>query len=286
MGIQLNITRDEQQQRILFRKEDINFYGYTTYTKEVWEKIKDINWYINDKAFLAGEKTYIYTGSTRFGKKNKLHQIVMLIWYGEEEFNQAYAENFKSKLIVEHHDNNEFNCLIENLSFTSDHFNISKAHTYDIERPQLIDKVAVNFFKNFKTREYQITLGFNEPYFLEGSKVKKGFEVPYSLVEGSKVTNLMEMYLIYNDDFRLVVQDASYIVWSLLNRDCLDLSRLEFIEKEIKDPTYIYPNGEKLPAVAFIKGEVYLIRGDDTDGTARIESIAPKKELYGKNEKG
>lgn len=260
MGILLNITHDERY--IKFTNKDINLYGYTTYTERVWEKIKDLNWYVDENKFIKGEKTYIYTGSSKFGKYKDLHQIIMLIWYGVDKIKEAYDQRF----IVEHHDNNAFNCSIENLSFASNDINIAKAHTFDKERPRLIDKVTVNFFKDFKSRKYQITLGFNKPY---------------TLVEGSQTTNVTAMYLLYSDDFRLVFTDASRIVWDLLEKDSIDLTLLRYIDREIQPDIYIYArNGEELPSFMIIDGQPVVILSDKL----RLNRVSPRKGLYGNND--
>lgn len=264
MGVLLDVTHDEQ--KINFRNTDINFYGYTTYSEEVWENIKDVNWYIDDKRYLKGEKTYIYTGSNKFGNFKDLHQIVMLTWYGEDKLKEAYAKRF----IVEHHDNDAFNCLIENLSFASNDINIAKAHTYDKERPKLINKVTVHFFKDFKSGKYQITLGFNQPY---------------TLIEGSEKTNITAMYLLYNNDFRLVYTDASRIVWDLLEKNSIDLTLLKYIDKKIEPAIYIFAkDGEKLPSFTFIDGKPVVVLSDKPENFLRLDKLAPRKELYDKNE--
>ncbi|MBU8880090.1 hypothetical protein BGM26_13995 [Bacillus sp. FJAT-29790] len=263
MGILLNITQDECH--INFTNKEINFFGYTTYNEEVWEKVKDLNWYVDEKKLKKGEKTYIYTGSRKFGKYKDLHQIIMLIWYGEDKIKEAYNKRF----IVEHHDNDAFNCLIENLSFASNDINIAKAHTFDKERPRLIDKVTVNFFKDFKSGKYQITLGFNQPY---------------TLVEGSEKTNLTAMHLLYNDDFRLVYTDASRIVWDLLNRDSIDLTLLSHIEREITPDIYIYAkDGQELPPFTFIDGKPVVVLSNKPESFLRLNRVSPKKSLFDKN---
>ncbi|MDH5163402.1 hypothetical protein [Heyndrickxia oleronia] len=259
MGVLLKITHDEHH--INFTKKEINFYGYTTYTKEVWRQIKDLNWYIDENKLKKGEKTYIYTGSSKFGRYKDLHQIVMLIWYGVDKIKEAYDKRF----IVEHHDNDAFNCLIENLSFASNDINIAKAHTYDKERPKLINKVAVHFFKDFESGKYQITLGFNESY---------------TLVEDFKKTNVTAIYLLYNDDFRLVFTDVSRIVWDLLEKDSIDFSILSYIDKEIKPDIYIkIKDGQDPPVFTTIDGKPAIILSDKI----RINKLAPKKDLFQKN---
>lgn len=150
----LGVSHDES--RIYFKQEQGSFFGYTDYTHELWKKISSVNWYVSQADIDKGNKTYIYTGSSKFDSYKKLHQVVMIHWYGIEKFTEAYENDF----IVEHHDNDAFNCLIENLSFAPNSVNLAKAHTYDKERKEALPLVAINFFKDFTTQKYQITLGF------------------------------------------------------------------------------------------------------------------------------
>lgn len=264
MSILLNVTHDENE--IKFIDEGNGVYGYTTYTNEVWEKIKNLNWYVNEKEIEKRKKTYIYTGSTKFNGHTKLHQIVMFIWYGETELEEAYKNNF----IVEHHDNNAFNCLIENLSFAPNNVNLAKAHLYDKERPQLINDVAVNIFKDFNTRKYQITLAFNQPFLF---------------TEGSKKTLLEKMYLLYDDNFRLVYTDASRIVSDLLETDSLDFTLLRPKKREIVPAMLVFTDKEHdLSGIRFINGEPVVFLNNDPKYFLRIDSASPKKSLYTEDE--
>lgn len=69
----------------------------------------------------------------------------MKLWYGEAEVDAAIK-----KFNVEHHNNNAFDCLLENLSFTSDNLNLTKAHSNNKNQPQLISKAAVNISETSK----------------------------------------------------------------------------------------------------------------------------------------
>lgn len=59
------------------------------------------------------------------------------------------------------------------------------------------------------------------------------------MVEGSEKTNLTAMYLLYNDDFRLVFTDVTRIVWDLLERNYIDLTLLRNIDREIQPEIYL-----------------------------------------------
>ncbi|QIZ08383.1 hypothetical protein HFZ78_18045 [Priestia megaterium] len=82
---------------------------------------------------------------------------MMIHWYGVEALKEAYEKNF----IVEHMNNDPFDCSIHNLSFAPNNVNIAKGQTYDVERKEGIPIAAVNMFKDFESQKFQITIGFN-----------------------------------------------------------------------------------------------------------------------------
>ncbi|MES1042632.1 hypothetical protein [Peribacillus simplex] len=217
--MELEISFDKD--RIYLKKEDGSFYGYTNFTPEVFSEISSVNWYVSQKDLDKGDKTYIYTGSKKFGGYTKLHQVIMILWYGIDKVKEAYSKQF----IVEHHDNDAFNCLIENLSFAPHGVNLAKAHTYDKERIDALPKVAINFFKDFTTQNYQITLGFNQRFTLEED-------------DGS-LKHLTALRLLYNDDFRIVFQDISNLLYQLIEYDKFDLDKLHNIDYVYTEDIYV-----------------------------------------------
>lgn len=90
MSVQLELSHNNKQ--IQFLNKDFGIMGFTDYTPVIWGELSKVNWYVNEKRFVNGEKTYIYTGSNRFGEIKNLHQIVMMFWYGEEAIQAAYKK--------------------------------------------------------------------------------------------------------------------------------------------------------------------------------------------------
>ncbi|MEH7000847.1 hypothetical protein [Priestia megaterium] len=255
--MKLSISHDNKH--IFFKNEDSSFIGETDYTTEIWSEISKLNWYVSDKKLKEGKKTYIYTGSKKFDGYSDLHQIVMILWYGLEIFKKAYEKEF----IVEHHDNNAFNCLIRNLSFASKAANLAKAHTYDKERLTALPSFAINIFKDFDTQKYQITVGLT-----------KDFE--FIMMDGTE-KSLTALHLIYLDDFRLVFQDASNFVYNLLEYEKFDLRKLQCIEAHETESVFIYStDGKEIPPLVEMDGQHFLVLNEKT----RLTFLPPKEELY------
>ena len=255
-----------EDSRICFRNEEHGFYGYTTYDEAFWNWINQVPWIVDTQPYLKGKKTYIKTNSNKFAGYSALHQAVMVHWYGLEEFNIAKANGF----IVEHHNNNAFRCNIENLSFAHNDLNLSKAHTYDKTRPKLSRQVAVNFYKDFATRQYQITAVFNEQYFI---------------VINDKPVEIHRLYFLYDDDFRVVSTDANRIVDELLINKRIDFRLLSHKNFRYEEPTiYIPKEGEVLTGISVMEdeetGKAYLLVAPDAKDKIRFHEIGPKKDLY------
>lgn len=265
MSIKLQISHDEKE--IKFFDKDLGILGFTDYTAKVWEEISTVNWYVNESKIAKNEKTYIYTGAGKFSGLKKLHQIVMMLWYGLEEVQSAYQKKF----IIEHHNNEAFNCRVSNLSFASNDLNLTKAHSFDKNQPKLLQQAGVNFYKDFETEQYQISIAFTGDYFLK--------------INGSLIL-VDSIHLLYEDNFRIVYTDANRIVDELLENGRINFRLLSYKDFSFKEgKIYIPKNGETVEGVQVItdeNGNSYLVVAE---GAGFIfNSTPPNKDLYKKGE--
>ncbi|MED3576076.1 hypothetical protein [Cytobacillus praedii] len=235
--------------RIFFKSVKSKKLGYTDYTKELWDKISSVNWHIN------GE--YIYSSKL----KMYLHRFVMAHWYGEDILKQSKESGF----IVEHHDNDGFNCLISNLSFAPEPVNKAKAYTYDKDRIKMMRDVAINFYKDFSTGQYQITVAFNK-------------ETLYWIPEKKTFVDIVKMSLLYDDDFIRTFQDASSILHEMELYKKLDLSKLRFKKMEYQEAIHIPITSDNKDDIFFEHdGKIAIRLGTDK---AYINQVPPNKRLY------
>ncbi|RHW38221.1 hypothetical protein D1B33_04860 [Lysinibacillus yapensis] len=251
-----------ENERIYFHDKEQNILGYTDFKEKLWADVQSVNWKISwGKTRKNGKrKGYIGTSSSKFGKYKKLHQLVMLHWYGKEAIEEAYEKDF----IVEHMDNDSFNCCIDNLSFAPDNVNKAKGLTYDIERIEAIPIVAVNMYKDFDTQKFQITVGFNSPVV---QKTENGFEYVNALK------------LVYENDFRRTLLDAQEILYEMVNNGLLDTSKLHHLNYKVEKAILtVLQEGEENASMIQRNGEWLLVFNDQT----RIIKVAPDKDLYQK----
>jgi len=246
-----------ERDMIYFWDESINKLGYTNFNEGLWNIIKDKKFSI--KKDKNGIPKYIMCNSLN----KSLHQIVIDFYYNEGIRKKMYDKKF----IIEHHDNNGFNCLIQNLSFLSKKRNTSKGFGYDIERVDFLDNVAINIFKDFETQNYQITLAFNTPYNL--------------VTNDGKTIILATMYLVYDNNFKIVINDATNILDLLESYGRFDINKLNFNNWTYEPCIDLYlTKEERYSPIINIDGKLYL-NMDSPYG--RIEKIHPKDELYKNN---
>lgn len=238
-------------ERIYFSDKVATRLGMTNFNNELWEKIRDLNFRVDYKG------KYIYCSKL----KKTLHQIVMDFYYGES----VRKEMYKNKFIIEHHDNDGFNCCVENLSFYPDDKNKSKAFGYDKDRVKMMDIVAMNIFKDFNTQKYQITLAFNKPFLFKWE---------------DKCIELASLYLVYSNDYRIVINDATNILDLIDSNRRVNLAKLNFEKFDYRGIEHVYlTEEEKKSPLIFRDGQVYMNMNCPYQ---RIVSTPPKKELYNK----
>lgn len=245
---------------IFFYDQVEDVLGYTNYNNIIWNKIKSVNWYVIwKKTNLNGvKKGYIGTHSTKLGNRNKLHQIVMIHWYGNRVLDDAYSK----KYVIDHLDNNSFDCTIENLSFAPNNVNRSKGLTYDIEREDALSSIAVNIFKDFMTKKYQITVAFNKLSFIGNN-------------ENSRPINGLR--LVYDNDYKRVLFDAESLLYDYTERCIIDIRKLNYVKVEYLFPKFIELDDTTVKTNLITDEEnVYLILGEHS----RIDKISPNENLY------
>ncbi|MCQ6336508.1 MULTISPECIES: hypothetical protein [Bacillus cereus group] len=260
--MKLKVAHDDE--RITFISEDDSVYGFTEYTKKNWDIIGELNWYINDGDIKNGRRTYIYTGSAPFTRRyRKLYEVVMCSWYGKKIVDQMRDNKF----IIEHLDNNPHNCSIENLAFAHEDLNKAKAFTFDKTRPKLLTEVAMNIYKNFSTKEFEITLGFNQLYTLTLEEDNKTKTIP-----------LNALYLKYDDDFETVLTNANFIGNSVKKETSLNVNTLDCYDYRYEAANFLVaPKEKSLPPLVNYNNQWLLVLNEKTS----LVAIGPswKKNL-------
>lgn len=246
----MNITHSDDL--IYFQDEKMKSLGFADFDEELFAKIKAVKWTVS-------KGRYLYSSSL----KKSLHQLVMAHWYGEE----AFAESRKNDFIIEHHNNEGFDCQLSNLSFALARVNKAKAFTYDQDRLEVMPRMAVNFYKDFKSGQYQITIGCNKPHYL---------------VIQNKAVNVTAIYLLYNDDFFRTMTDATTLINEMKKYGKIKLSGLRCEKFQYEEAILVELEPGQEDEVFFEhEGKFAMRLGTDH---AFINAIAPNQSLYRNND--
>lgn len=238
--------------KIYFREKELHVLAYTDFDEKLWEIINSTSWHIQN----GNDGRPKYLRSSKLGRS--LHQVVMAFWYGEELFREMKEKGF----VIDHIDNNGFNCEISNLWFLHKRRNTAKGLTYDIERKETERVAALNIFKDFTTNRFQITIGFNKRYFL--------------YVEGKYVA-ISSIKILYEDDYIIVLRDAESILHGINQYNKVDLSKLNNISFKYEEEVQTeLTEDEKGSSIVFRNGKAYLILNEHQI----INRVAPDKDLF------
>jgi hypothetical protein len=226
-----------------------NKVAYTEYDEELYEKIKSFCW--------SKSNDYLYSS----GAKDYLHRFVMKHWYGEKTVKDATNKGF----VVDHLDNNGFNCKISNLHFLYNNVNKAKGLTYDRDRASYSDMAALHIFKDFKTKQYQITIGFNQPT---------------EYIKNDRKISIVDVKLLYSDDFLIVLNDAAEIIHKLEKYGRFEITKLNYIDGSYTEAIFINPSEltpEEIQVGYFIRNEeMFVLQG----GKIKLHKVEQDKNLY------
>lgn len=174
--------------------------GVTTYREDYYDELKEVTWTRN-RGYLVNNKL------------GSMHRYIMKKWYGEDVVRDMDAKGW----VVDHMNNDGMDNRICNLEFLATRFNVAKGQVLDVESENMIDHIALNIFKDFSTGYYQISIGFNDIVSLVNKETGKAQEIN-------------EMYLLYNCDYRLVINDAEQILLDYSLEQKIQLDKLKCID--------------------------------------------------------
>lgn len=223
-GETIHISRDEWSK-----------LACTTYREDYYDELKSVTWG-ESKGYLKSQKL------------GYLHRYIVSKWYGQE----LLDEMTKAGWVVDHMNNNGFDCEISNLYFLSSDENKAKGFTVDKKSEALRSRIALNMFKDFTTGLFQITIFFNDEMYFVNSITGESFQVS-------------SLKLLYNADYTLVINDARTILLNYEQNKKFELGKLHFIDYKIEKALLIRLKDEdRNKAIIEIDGEHYILINERT----------------------
>lgn len=196
-----------------------NKLAEVTYREDYYEELTSITW-TQDKGYIKNSKLGL------------LHRYMMEKWYGKEMLEDMTARNW----VVDHMNNNGFDCRICNLEFLPSRHNVAKGQILDVESDEMRHHIALNIFKDFTTGLYQISIGFNDNIYFWNAKTKE-----------SRPINTL--YLLYDCDYKLVIYDAEGILSKYQIERKFSLDKLNFVDYKCEYPPEIQFTEQELDEI-------------------------------------
>ena len=189
------------------RDEDIYIYGdgwksvaVVTYKEDYYGELTSVTWTAN-KGYLSNRKL------------GMLHRYVMEKWYGKDVLDDMTQQGW----VVDHMNNNGFDCRISNLEFLPKRYNVAKGQTVDVETERMRHHIALTMCKDFSTGFYQIHIGCNDQIALLNTET-----------EESRL--LARLKLLYDCDYKVVVNDALDILLNYEEYGKFEIEKLHCID--------------------------------------------------------
>lgn len=246
-----------QNDTIYFSEDGVDKLGYTNYTAELWEIISGTSWTVQND----NKEKPKYIKSNGLGKT--LHQVIIDFYFTEEVRKDAYKKDF----IIEHLDNEGFNCKISNLYFLKKLTNTYKGWYFDKKSNESIPIVLIKMFHVIETQRFQITAAFNRQFTNQ---------------ESGK--DLCSVKLLYDTPYDIVFQDAETLLNYILDYQKFDVAELRhllrFKDIRVEEYEQIPPSEEYQNLqggnVIVRDGHAYIVQGFDDN--MRLISIAFDRE--------
>jgi hypothetical protein len=243
-----NIKFEHNQNNIYISNPDwgqkyteCNRVAITEFTSELWEIIKNNNWTVIPNK----KKTNFYLYSQKL--KKSLHHIVVIYWYGKE----PYEAFMKKGFVVDHFNNNGFDCRVSNLEFIPRGINSRKGHTFDISAKKNLRKFSHRFSKDIIHNNYRLMLFINDKHSVE--------------VIGKEriLDNVAKIELSYPDNYLVLLDDCDLVQEDYKKSGKIDLTKLHYKAEKItyfKQVMFIGEIENFTPSWVRINGEIYLVK--------------------------
>lgn len=247
--------------KISINIEGMNKLAFVNYTDELFEIIKNARFSVPDTPEKVEKYKYPYSNQY----KKKLHQIVFDYYFGEENRKKAYELGY----IIEHLDNDGFNCDMSNLFILKKVKNTYKGWNFDKEVKEAVPIIALKIYHILSNKTFQITIAFNQSFV--NKKTGKALET---------------IKLLYDYNYEIVLQDAEQILESIVNTGHININTWKELYrfKDIREtycPEIELTDEEKkqgFGTLIFRDGQPYLLIGQSEESIGLMSSIPYDKD--------
>lgn len=235
--------------------------AFVNYTDELFEIIKSARFRVPKNQEQIDKYKYPYSNKY----KKYLHQIVYDYYFGEDFRKKSYGLGY----IIEHLDNDGFNCDISNLFILKKVKNTYKGWNFDKEVKKSLSIIGMRIYHILSNQTFQITIAFNQ-----------------SFVNDESGKDLSTIRLLYDYNYEIVLQDAEQILESIIETGNVNLTnwREMYRYKDIKitycEDMELTEEEKKQDYGTLIERneKYYLLIGQSETSTGLINSVHYEKD--------
>ena len=235
--------------------------AFVNYTDELFEIIKSARFRVPDNQEQIDKYKYPYSNEY----KKSLHHIVFDYYFSEDFRKKTYDFGY----IIEHLDNDGFNCDISNLFILKKVKNTYKGWNFDKEVKKALPIIGLKIYHILSNKTFQITIAFNQ-----------------SFVNSRSEKALNTIRLLYDYNYEIVLQDAEQILESIIETGNVNFTKWRelYRYKDIKI-TYFedidLTEEEKKQGLGTLierNGKYYFLVGQSESSVGLINSIPYEKD--------
>jgi len=251
-----NVSLSIYNGKISINVSGLNKLAFVDYNDTLFEMIKKARFRIPEGE--EEKKAYKYLYSNEY--KKALHQIVFDYYFGEDVRKKAYESGY----IIEHLDNDGYNCQISNLFILKKIKNTYKGWHFDKLVSESLPVISLKIYHVIENKTFQVVIFFNQTFIGKNDK-----------------EDLESIKLLYEYNYDIVLQDAEQILESILESRSINLKEWSklYRYKDIRirhRPTIELSEEEKSQGggtLIWRDGVAYLLIGSVNGSSGFVESI-------------
>ncbi|MDU5081214.1 hypothetical protein [uncultured Tissierella sp.] len=261
LEIDENVSLSVYNESISINIKGLRKLAFVNYTKELLEMVKKARFRIPKTPKAIEDYKYLYSNEY----KKYLHHMVFDYYFGEYISRKLNEQGY----IIEHLDNDGFNCDISNLFVLKKVKNTYKGWHFDKESKEALPIIALKIYHIIENKTFQVTIFFNKTF---------------TNVISNKIVDSIR--LLYDYNYEIVLQDAEQILESIVNTGCINIDQWKklyrFNDIEIKYAPEIELTEEEKKqeygSLIFRDGKAHLLIGQSEESVGLINSIHYRKD--------
>lgn len=256
LSIGKNVSISVINDSISINIKGMNKLAFVDYSEEMLEMIKKARFRVPIKQ--ETRENYKYPYSNEY--KKTLHQMVFDHYFSEEQRNELYSKDY----IIEHLDNDGFNCHISNLYFLKDIKNTYKGWHFDKLAKDSMPVVSMKIFHVYENKTFQIVLAFNQ-----------------SFVNPKTMDVIQTVKLLYEYNYEIVLQDAEHILENMVKNRNIKFNEWPKLYRYSDIRTTYYPKiklteeekKQGFGTIIWRDGVPYILVGMDENSVGLVNSV-------------